>query len=504
MSRRVKLSKKAGWVVVKDDHGDPIQVRLDNLTAVAEPFVAKSETTARKGYMSFGLDPVAVQTVQDLEDKIVQELAGIKDISNIKITPRTIEHNFRPSLAGNVLKVSVQDTHKVVFEDGNGHGVESGLRAFDAPDVKGFDIVVEPGLVWLFRTTIGVTWYLRRPFCFVNGAFGTMTLGQMLGEGSINGEAYSATLRGSQTVFSIKIAPIRSTRDLRVLRNGNFGGLPKGDGAAGELFVTIVASEMVKLNVCPNLPLLYGWGVCNRCTYNNKELQVRRTPKSCLVLANEIAHGDLRDWVKTSHTFREWKVMFFQVFAGLFAMQKYYGMTHNDCHWGNVLQHRIQRRGSFVFTIEGETYTVPNLGCLFVLWDFGYSQIPGVITGMAVDRRLPAKARDYYRISGVPSWIDEAVRGGKQLARAPRAIHRFSNALADHGRAGQPLIHVMKTMFTEFKRRPLPRETVIGYYDMDQTIPNINPMFRRYIANREYLRAHTPAEDSDRDIPVIV
>lgn len=56
-------------------------------------------------------------------------------------------------------------------------------------------------------------------------------------------------------------------------------------------------------------------------------------------------------------------------------------MRHNDLHAGNVLVHKIKPGGYFLYKINNKNYYVPNLGYVFLLWDFGMISIPGMIKG---------------------------------------------------------------------------------------------------------------------------
>jgi hypothetical protein len=132
--------------------------------------------------------------------------------------------------------------------------------------------------------------------------------------------------------------------------------------------------------------------------------------KSCILVVNEFAdEGDLVNWLKTKRSVKEWLVMYFQVFAGLYTLQKYFDMTHHDLHWGNVLVLKINKGGYLYYKIDNIYYKIPNIGFLFVLWDFGYATIPNKIEPPTYDssEKDYRYCLDYYRILHAIHWNNE-------------------------------------------------------------------------------------------------
>lgn len=134
---------------------------------------------------------------------------------------------------------------------------------------------------------------------------------------------------------------------------------------------------------------------------------------SCILVVNEFAdEGDLINWLKTKRSIEEWMVMYFQVFAGLYTLQKYFDMTHHDLHWGNILVLKINKGGYLYYKIDDIYYKIPNIGFLFVIWDFGYATIPNKIEPPPSDTPdTPDKESrycvDYYRILNAIIWNNE-------------------------------------------------------------------------------------------------
>ena len=128
-----------------------------------------------------------------------------------------------------------------------------------------------------------------------------------------------------------------------------------------------------------NVPMTYDMFVCLDCKYVNPNLIKKRAPKTCAIVLNELANGDLNDWMKTKHTPEEWKSCIFQVLSGLTAVEEYMGMWHDDLHDGNMLYTNITKSGCwyyrFVTSQAVYDYYPPNTGQLWKLWDFGQSHI---------------------------------------------------------------------------------------------------------------------------------
>lgn len=144
----------------------------------------------------------------------------------------------------------------------------------------------------------------------------------------------------------------------------------------GEIMCLELCNILVKHRVCPNLPMFLKYYICDDCEYSNENLEDFNHQK-CVYLINEFANtGDLKNWLKDSRSKSEWKNMFFQVFVGLYALQKYFNITHHDLHWGNILVHKVKSGGYYKYIIDSKVYYLPNNGWLFTLWDFGYAYSP--------------------------------------------------------------------------------------------------------------------------------
>jgi serine/threonine protein kinase len=203
-----------------------------------------------------------------------------------------------------------------------------------------------------------------------------------IGEESLYGEAWQATSVDGKQKFAIKMVPL-SRQDLDGFSRKN---LLSGKSVWREITAYILGSILITAGVCQNLPLFYKYFSCARCQFTNTNIKDIRRAKDmsskCVLILNELADGNLENWLmERPRSKLDIQNAIFQIAAGLYAIQKYFDMTHNDLHTGNVLVHKIKKGGYWMYKINGKCFAIPNLGQIFVLWDFGMAHIPGKIRG---------------------------------------------------------------------------------------------------------------------------
>jgi hypothetical protein len=214
---------------------------------------------------------------------------------------------------------------------------------------------------------------------------------------------------------------------------------------------------------------------------------------SCVLLINEYANeGDLKNWLKIknwsqdeSRTDEEWHVMFFQVFAGLYALQKHFDLTHHDLHWGNVLVHKIQPGGFLTYKIDDEYYKIPNIGYLFTLWDFGYAHIPGKLQASNDPDiyNLKGKNRysvDYFRISHATWWNMETKKNIFPNGITPPEIVEFYYNIKYCYDNNMPLKYIFSKLFSSYINLDT---TIDATYKIDDNNVPIVPDEYKWILN---------------------
>ena len=176
------------------------------------------------------------------------------------------------------------------------------------------------------------------------------------------------------------------------------------------------------------------------------------------VLISEWANGgDLLDYLReyfSSLTVKEWRVIFFQVISTIAIIQsKYPSFRHNDLKLNNILIQNInvgRGDGTFVYTVNEQTYYVPNTGKRCKIWDFDFACIPGIVENAKVDA----------------SWTDGI--NVKSEAHQFYDIHYFFNTMISPGfisdffGRNSDCLPLVPDEVTEFVKRVIPTKLRTG------------------------------------------
>lgn len=136
-----------------------------------------------------------------------------------------------------------------------------------------------------------------------------------------------------------------------------------------EVVAMSLVNGLVKLNVCPNFPLLYQPYMCH-----DKEGKVTE-----LNIVEEFSDGDLSRWT-THKPYTEQTLMklVFQLCSGIVATQSLLKLVNNDIKVGNVLWNVIDVDSVFNYDIYGVKYQLLTDGILFKIGDWGLASGPTV------------------------------------------------------------------------------------------------------------------------------
>jgi len=257
--------------------------------------------------------------------------------------------------------------------------------------------------------------------------------------------------------------------------------LLSGDSAWSEMAAYMFCTLLVMAKICPNLPVLYKYFWCPKCKFVNKAIKGKKE-RPCLLVVNELADGDLKHYLeKKTHIWNAPLVdnCIFQVSAGLYALEKYYGMSHNDLHYGNVLVHEIAPGGFWHYKIDGKNYYVPNLGYLFVLWDLGMAHIPGKIKGRpefyTMDSLPIPSETDIGRICAVMFDVLKGKKAKKYMGKTP---HNMLSDIMRSERRQQSVKEVIETHFDIYRGKKPNDNEIIDSFNMDvskKTIKEAHP-----------------------------
>lgn len=199
-----------------------------------------------------------------------------------------------------------------------------------------------------------------------------------LGEG-VQGTVYKSGLvrsskKNSENTFVIKATNI--TKGEYNLHNNPFSKKALVKQPYIEIISSLLTNELVLQKICPHFNLNYNYLILDNC---NEKTRVS-TKKYCTLQFNEyINNGTFADWISKRRSVEMLTNAFFQILAGLYAINFHYNMIHNDFHGENILIHKVKPGGYWIYIINKQRYYVPNLGYVFVISDFGYSLIPDIM-----------------------------------------------------------------------------------------------------------------------------
>ena len=162
-----------------------------------------------------------------------------------------------------------------------------------------------------------------------------------------------------------------------------------------ELEILTKLTNLVRMDMCPHFPILYGYVICNNMNKFDKDsfIKSKETDKSIsqdiskfpiliklkkdkkiITTFNELANGDLSVFFKLYRTNEIYLInAFIQQLLSIMFFNYHTGIIHNDTHPGNFLFHKIKAGGYFHYNIFGVDYYLENIGFLWVIWDFSLS-----------------------------------------------------------------------------------------------------------------------------------
>ena len=246
--------------------------------------------------------------------------------------------------------------------------------------------------------------------CVKNGKIGNnIKIEYKIGSSSENGEVYKIKLNGKNSSFdlALKTIPIVLESDLKL--KFNIKTLLDQDSSLSEIVMHLLSNACVLSGLTCNLPFIYKFLLCDNCVYSNKNLSVQSGDDNCIYLLSELANLDLKQFLKinTFWTAEFTNCFLFQVINALYCLKKIFNISHNDLHSGNILIYKIKPGGYFKYTIDDNVYYIPNIGYLFVLWDFGSISSPSKIFNGETEKEL---SKFYTDIANIASIVKTEVK----------------------------------------------------------------------------------------------
>ncbi len=186
---------------------------------------------------------------------------------------------------------------------------------------------------------------------------------KLLGKGEY-GEVYKACFPNIKnkchfTLVKKQDKGVKTSEEIAKFVNKSPKSLIKAKKLFVEPYVMLMCNKLLNKKITQNLPYIYG--------YNIKADSVS--------FVSEFANGgDLKGWLlKKTRNERELDNAYFQIFHGAYCLNSI-GIRHNDLHWSNILIFNVKKGGVFKYKIKDKTYYIPNLGRVFIVWDFGLSE----------------------------------------------------------------------------------------------------------------------------------
>ena len=167
-----------------------------------------------------------------------------------------------------------------------------------------------------------------------------------------------------------------------------------------EAIVLKKLSNLALKDICPHFPILYATLKCNNFLDFNKspyltsdsnsqnslkknyinnlkiypEYIQKKKYYNMLIFVNELANGDLKMFVGDNYNNGALlENALAQIYFSLMFFHRETYMFHGDSHWGNFLYHKIKPGGYFHYKIFNDDYYIENLGYLWVIYDFDFS-----------------------------------------------------------------------------------------------------------------------------------
>jgi hypothetical protein len=265
--------------------------------------------------------------------------------------------------------------------------------------------------------------------------------------------------------------------------------LLSGDSAWSEMASYMLSTILVMANICPNLPVLYKYFWCPKCHFVNKQITPKTQP--CLIVINELAEGDLKMYLEKKPQIWNHNLItncLFQIAAGLYSLQKFYNLTHNDLHYGNVLVHEVQPGGFWHYLIDGKNYYIPNLGYVFVLWDFGMAHIPGKIRGSPEFSSMSAsplvKETDIGQIAVV---MYDELTTPKARKYLGKRLPGILSLIIKNEKRKQSVKEILHKYFVDYRKsHNLAKSDIIDTFNMDIRVSSLRDAHPREL--RKFLR----------------
>jgi hypothetical protein len=254
-----------------------------------------------------------------------------------------------------------------------------------------------------------------------------------LGEigGSIDAEAYKVCIKVNDINLycALKTIPLTSSEKSKIM--------DLDYKSWKELYILKMIYTLIKNHNCPNIPIIYLYFICKKCYvddylnpniikyYNN--LSIRKKIKdnidindknnnkfilhkmckkkgfgtSSLCILNELCDNSLKDIINDTYIENIDDSMFysfiFQIISSVYSIHKFLNICHFDLHGGNFLISNIKANGYWLYTINNQSFYIPNHGYILKIWDFGRSMILNIDRFSEIVNQIIHQCKRFYK-----------------------------------------------------------------------------------------------------------
>jgi hypothetical protein len=173
-----------------------------------------------------------------------------------------------------------------------------------------------------------------------------------------------------------------------------------------EIELIIQATHKTMNNETPHFPIMYFNSFIKKDTnLKNNRIMLPQAITKCndfIVNFNEIFSGDLKTFLdECKHNNNKYILIntLEQIFISILTFHIKMKKSHNDCHWGNFLYHKIKPGGYIHYNIYNKDIYIKNYGYLWIIWDYGLTS----------ELNNYNKYKDYFRI--LHAFISEYDKG---------------------------------------------------------------------------------------------
>lgn len=179
--------------------------------------------------------------------------------------------------------------------------------------------------------------------------------------------------RSQQIEFARKV--MKYSTSIRNVNRMFLGRRPFNDPDVIDVAASMLVSQAVLQNICPNFTLTFDFGIKEKHVHQDMELINGEKLREWLVKRTE--KNNKRKDTPRLHFNQEWNSVIFQIIVALWCMQRQFGMIHHDLHVGNIMITTLEEKDVVLhYKVSGNHFYVPTFGYFVQIIDFGRVYTP--------------------------------------------------------------------------------------------------------------------------------